>query len=274
MAETTRRERLIKELIRVRDLAGISGRALAEKHLDISQGTQWRIEHGQALPSMPVVRQWLDACAVSGSERQRLLELAEAVHGETRPWRELLRGAKHLQGEARSRERVATRVRNFQPTIVPGLLQTPEYATHLLPLADITGATDHAAAVEARLQRQKVLYDETRRFQFVMTEQVLRWSPGPPSLLAAQVDRIASLAGLDTVDVAVLPAAAAVAVPWHNFVIWEPDGEEPFVTTELVHGEQELHNDDEVSVYTQLWDRLWSSAVVGDEAVALIRRGA
>lgn len=276
-APRPRRERLAKELVRVRDLAGISGRGLARRlketrpDLKASQGTISRIETGQVLPSLPVVRAWLELCQVDDPNRERIVDLAEAAHGETRSWKELLQEEQHLQGVARERERAAVRVRNFQPTIVPGLLQTPEYAANLIPLADVTSSTEHEAAVAERLARQQVLYDESRRFQFVMTEHVLRWAPGPRGLLTAQLDRIASLAGLDTVDVAVVPVEAPVLVPWHNFVIWEPADGAPFVTTELVHGEQELHDPGQVALYEKLWDRMWGAAAVGDEARALIR---
>src|SRR5690606_40267087 len=66
------------------------------------------------LPQLPVVRAWLELCGADDPTRKRILELAEAAHGETRPWRELLREERHLQGVARERETAAVRVRNFQ----------------------------------------------------------------------------------------------------------------------------------------------------------------
>lgn len=275
MTSQSRRIRLVQELIRVRDRAGISARALGRtltgQGFKASQGTMSRIEQGHVLPTMPLVQAWLEACGADEADRERISDLAEAAHGETRPWKELLREERHLQGVARGRELGAVRVRNFQPTIVPGLLQTPEYAAGLIPLADVTGSTEHEAAIAERLARQQVLYDEGRQFQFVMTEHVLRWAPGPRGVLTAQLDRIASLAGLDTVDIAVVPVEAPTLAPWHNFVIWEPAAGEPFVTTELVHGEQELHDPEQVALYEKLWDRMWSSSAAGDEAVDRVR---
>lgn len=49
-------------------------------------------------------------------------------------------------------------VRNFQPTAIPGLLQTPEYAHRMIPLAGIAGVIDHAAVAAARLERQQALF--------------------------------------------------------------------------------------------------------------------
>lgn len=260
------RVRLQRELLRARDVAGLSGRALADR-VGTSQGTIWRFENGRTMLSLPRVEAWLAACGVTGAERRRLLDLAEQVHAETRPWRDLLDDAGHLQEVARRREADAALVQNFQPTIIPGLLQTPEYARRVFEL----GRTrDVATAVAARVERQQVLYSGTARFEFVIAERALRADLGRPSVLAAQRDRVMSLAQLDTVSVAVLPDAAAV-MPWHNFIVWVDDEGGRYVTTELVHGAQELHDDRDVAVYVDLWERLWAVAVTGGAAVDLIR---
>ncbi len=236
----------------------------------LDRGKVYRIERGEQLPTVPNVKVWLDACNVDDTDRDRISELAETAHGETRPWGDLLAGATHLQGVARQREAGAGLVRNFQPTIVPALLQTPEYAARVIPLADHTGATDHEGAVAARLQRQTALYEQGHTFQFLLVESALRWSVDLGVVGPAQLDRIVSLAQLDSVEVAVVPAGRDVVAPWHNFVIWEPAGDDPFVTTELFHGEQRMTDAATVELYLELWGRMWSSAVTGDDAHALV----
>ena len=260
------RLRLHRELQRVRELAGLSQYGIADR-LSTSQGTVWRFEHGRAMLAMPKIETWLAACGVAGPERRRLLDLAEQVHGETRPWRDLLDDAEHLQEVARRREAGAVLVQNFQPTIVPGLLQTPEYAR----LVFETGHTrDVSAAVAGRIERQQVLYSGRVRFEFALAERALRADFGEPAILAAQRDRIVSLAQLDSVAVAVVLDTATV-LPWHNFIVWTDAEGDRYVTTELVHGAQELHDDRDVKVYLDLWGRLWGAALVGDDAVELIR---
>lgn len=265
-----RGERLRRELLRARDLADLSGRALADK-LKVDRGKVWRVERGQQLPPVPLVKEWLRVCDVTGDDRRRVIDLAEAAHGETRPWGDLLAGATHLQGVARQREAEAAVVRNFQPTIVPALLQTPEYAMRVIPLADHTGSIDHTAALTTRLERQQRLYEDGHRFQFLLVEAALRWSVDLGEVGPAQLDRIVSMAKLGTVEVAVVPAGGDVVAPWHNFVLWEPNDDDPYVTTELFHGEQEIRTADEVALYRDLWERMWTAAAVGDDAVTLIR---
>lgn len=269
MAEPSRlRALLAKELLRVRDLAGLSGREMARR-LGISQPKMSRIDRGRSLPSVPLVERWLSEGGADEDTRERILALAEAAHGETRPWGDLLGDRSHLQDEARQQNAAARLVRNFQPTVIPGLLQTAEYARSVLALGH---TADRTAALAARLERQQVLHEPDRRFEFVIAESVLRWVPGPRAL-AGQIDRLLSLATLESVEVAVLPASAAVVVPWHNFIIREPaDGSPIYVTTELFHGAQEINDVASVAIYVKAWERLASVAVWSGHAQDLLAR--
>lgn len=273
----TRRDRLRGELGRQRARAGLSGRALVaaiEKQHGVksTQATVSRVEGGQTLPSLPLVRAWLDVTGTRRADADRLLDLAEAVHAETRGWAELLGDGGHAQREQRRRERDVAQAWNYQPTVVPGLLQTPDYARAVFRL----GRTrDVEGAVTVRLERQQVLQEPGRRFRFLLAEQALRWPVGGAEVLAGQRARFAALAGLTTVELAVVPSDRASALAWHNFVLWVPADQAVgrYVTTELVHGEQEVHDPDLVGLYEQLWSRLWDAAAVGDDAVKLIGGG-
>lgn len=271
MPTSSRRTALTRELLRVRDMAGISGRAMA-KHLGVSQGTLWRYDAGRSVPSIPQVRTWLDVSEADLDTRARVLALAESALGETRPWRTLLADETHLQDDFQMMESQALAVRNFQSTIVPGLLQTPEYAARIIELADVSGRIDHRQALASRLERQEALYDPARRFVFLLAERVLSWSPSSVDVMGAQRDRIASLAELPAVEVAVVPETQTVVLPWHAFAMWAPADAPVYVTTEYFHGDQQLDDPEDVALYETVWDRLWSVAVVGDEAVEMLRR--
>jgi transcriptional regulator with XRE-family HTH domain len=236
----------------------------------ISQPTVVRIERAEAVPSMPVVRAWLEATNADLEVRERVTTLTDAIHVQTVRWPTLLTGRAHTQDEVREREQESVLVRNFQPTVIAGLLQTPAYTRAILPLTGIDGL-DQDATVATRLQRQQVLYDVGRRFQFIVTEPVLRWEPAD-GVMTGQLDRITQLAELPAVDIAVLPESARVATPWNNFVMHQTADGTTYVTTELTHGTQRLVDEREVENYEGLWTRLWSASVTGDEAVRLIRR--
>lgn len=251
------RQLLGVELARLRSLAGIGGREMADR-LGISQPTLSRFERGVGLPKLAQVRKWLDLTAAPQEARERVLTLIEDAHQESLSWRQLFQDAPgHLQDRERERETAAARVRNFQPTVIPGLLQTAEYARLLIPLVDVTRAVEPAAALAARMDRQEILYDSARRFEFLIAEPVLRWSPGDPQVLAAQLDRLASLATLTTVRIGVVPQVAGVVMPWTNFVLYDEvaDGD-PFVAVELVHGQVRVSEPEDVALYRERWERM------------------
>lgn len=254
--------------MRLRMQAGLGGRPLAEK-IDSTQATVSRIERGQTLPSLPIVRAWLKACGADPETTTRVVSLAEAVHTYTRGWAALLDEHGHAQREFRAREVASRRVRNFQPSVVPGLLQTPEYARAAFSM----GRTrDVDAAVAERIARQTILYEEGRRFEFILAEQVLHIPYGGPEVLAAQRDRLVSLARLPTVELVVLPTSPVVMALWSNFIIWDPKEDPPYGASETWLGETKVEDPGEVAWLEEVWSRLWDASVQGDAALDLIRR--
>lgn len=267
-----RREQLRAELVRLRTLASIGQRAMGAA-IGASHGTVRRIEIGDTPPKAQYVRLWLDAVAakdpslVDAATRARLLGLVESVHAETRGWDDLLGAEGHMQSEIASREAAATLIRNYQDEIVPGLLQTPEYARALFESGQTTNV---AAAVAGRIERQRALREGGRTFVFLMAQRVLSRPIGGPDVLAEQRDRIVSLSRLPSVEVAVLPDGAAPVVVWHNYTLWDtPDG--TYAAAETIWGETRTQETVQVERAETLWRQMWEVAVHGDEAVALIR---
>ena len=230
-----------------------------------------RIERGETVPSIPTVRAWLAACHIGDEPTvRRIVDLAEAVQAETRGWDELLGREGHAQREAAQMEAAVQQLRVFQPTVVPGLLQVPEYARALF---SIGRTRDVEAAVAARVTRRRVLYEPGQAFLFLVAEAALHWPLGGPAVHAAQLDRIVSLSRLPAVDIAVLPISAVVATPWHNFQLWTIPDEAVRVTAEFVDGERDTSDPASVDLYEALWQRLWGAAAQGDDALRLIRCG-
>jgi transcriptional regulator with XRE-family HTH domain len=261
------------ELQRTRQLSGIGQKDLADR-LKVSQSLVSRVESGTRLLARPELQKWLRTTKADAPIRERVLALAEAAHTDTRTWNQLLGGAGgQLQDEAARRNAAARLVQNFQPTVLPGLLQTADYARAVIPLADITGRIDHAAHLARRLERQDVIQEPGRSFAFLIAERLLRWEPAPGTL-GPQLAQLRAAVELDAVDLAVLPDSYAGALPWHNFVIRYPiDPEDvPAVSVELISGDQTITEPETVEVYRTLWSRLWDAAVTGDEARAMLEQ--
>lgn len=274
-----KRQWLGAELRRLRDMAGVSGRDLAEQ-IGISQSKVSRIEAGAAMPSFSQVMAWAEAVNAPDDTRRVLASLTQAAFTEVQTWRAALRNRPHLQGEIQKLERRAHLIRTFQPALVPGLLQTAEYVKRVLTLFQPGYAEDKLATVlAARLDRQLALYDEAKRFEFLVTEAALRWRPGPPRLLLAQLDRIASLSTLENVSIGLIPLATeAVTSMAHAFVMFEADGgasgddhddeeeDGAVVTVETVHANLVVKGAESVSLYHDRWTSLRRMAVFDDEA--------
>ncbi|MGH8887940.1 MAG: DUF5753 domain-containing protein [Egibacteraceae bacterium] len=175
------------------------------------------------------------------------------------------------QADVGEREQAARHLRVFQNELVPGLLQTAEYARGVFIMVQEFGAADVDAAVAARLARQQLLYDQTRRFEFLVTEAALRWRPGTKGMLAAQMRHIANVAALPHVDVGVLPLDAQAVTLHHSFDIDNLDDSD-LVTVETASRELHIADPDEVAFLVRRFETLWSVALVGEDCAALLDR--
>lgn len=266
------RVRLGSELRQLRMLAGLSGTEMGY-HLKVSQKTISRIEHGDSLPSLAQVTTWVNASGVP-ERLPALTSFLEAAVSEIVIFRERLAGlASSMQIEFRELEATSMAVRNFQPGIIPGLLQTAEYARRVLQMAGAQDDSDLATAVTVRLERQQALYDRQRRFEFVMTEAALRWRPGPGELLTIQLDHIASMATLETVELAVIPGNAEMYAPTRcGFIVYEDrsDNQPPVVAIETPHSLL-YATDADVETYRDQLALFRRSALYGADALDFIR---
>ncbi|WP_222932821.1 helix-turn-helix domain-containing protein [Nocardia yunnanensis] len=265
------RQQLGAELRRLRDLAGISGRELA-KQVGISQSTLSRIEAGHVVPPLPQVLDWGKAVGAEQDCLHSLRTLTEAAHSpEVRDWAAALADRAHLQDDVRALEQDAHLVRNFQPALVPGLLQTADYARRVFATFDPPYTPDAlAAALAARLERQGVLYDPAKRFEFLITEAALRFRPGPHRMLLAQLDRIISIETLDTVTIGVIPQdiEASTTIP-HGFVIYENE-DHALASAEPIPGSMVTRGPELVEAHRRRWAALCRMARYGEEARAFL----
>ena len=265
--------------------AGLDQRTLAQG-IGISQKSVSRFERGERIPDgLHVVQAWLDACRPrraatrpgcrTGSGRSTVLQPVKPGPGPS------CSRVPHLQDVARARNLAAAAAYNVQTVLLPGLLQVEAYARRAFAAAAASSglpAGDLEADVAARLARQAVLLEPGRRFMFLIAERLLRFVPGPSSpnasdwddVIAPQLEHLVEVAELDTVSLAILPDTAGDVV-WHPFILREPaDGSPPYVTVEMIHGEQELRDVPAVAIYRALWSRLLRKALTGPDAIARV----
>lgn len=195
---------------------------------------------------------------------------AQAVHRQYR--HQLRRGHGAIQDEFVRLVREAKRIRSFEVTLIPGLLQTADYARHrMLEAVRFYGFAEDGveSAIAARMRHQDTLYDSGRRFEFIITEAALRFRLCPPQVMLAQVDRLVNLAALDHITLGIIPLDAELPVaPMHGFLI--ADGT-TYVETHAslvdVHG-------NESDAYDHVADGLMAEAETGEHARAILASAA
>ena len=252
----------------VRLRAGLSG-----KQLSLLTGWQpskiSRLETGRQLPSEPDVLRWGEVCGTDARARNELLTLHEAATGAHRAQRlQTQPGMRSIRADYNQLIARSLTIRHFETTWVPGLLQTPAYArvvlTEMVALRD-RRMVDEDAAVAPRIERQKYLYDTSKRFEFLVAEPVLRWRFCPPDVMLAQLDRLRGVVGLGHIRFGILPLDVTITTPPQNaFQLYDTTA-----VVETFVGEM-THAPGESAAYVQVLDRLWQDAATGLNALALI----
>lgn len=241
------------------DVAGVVG---------LTRSTLSKYETGKILPSVATVERLADALGAGADQRRALIDAATAAHTEVHAWRAIQTPSfRRRQEEIREIEAQATEVRVFQPSIIPGLLQTPQYCRALLELDRVRPIENLTDAVSSRIERQQVLYDEAKAFAFVLTEGALRWRIGAPSVHAVQLHHVAGLANLPNVTVGIIPMLAEVQARQTNmFAIFDASA----VVIETMTAELTLREEQLIGFYGRMFDTLSASAVYGSEAHAIL----
>lgn len=255
------RARFGKTLRGLRAHAGLGGVETA-RLAGISQSKISKIETGRLRPSPEDIRALCAAYGVNQAERDELVQLAIDLRSESQLSRVILsRGAGKLQQRIGRLEARAHQLRSFQPAMVIGLLQTPDYAR--VVLSEALAGEDLEQAISARAHRKNALDDTSKQCVLIMSEGALRWQVGDPSIMAAQIDAIAEASRRPNVRLGIIPWTTPVTVTCtHGFHLY--DDAAVVFGTETASGV--LDTADDIAVYEQLFQRLDHVASFGENA--------
>lgn len=271
-----RRARLAARLRAVRASAFRSGNAFAQ-HLGWVQSRVSKLETGVQLPTEADIHEWVVGCQVAAAVEAELLDLLAAARVEYVNARDVQRAGGGLparQASLGALEDHATQLAYYEPAIVPGLVQTAAYTRELLslpggPLTHGASAADVEQLVAARIHRQEVIYDNRKQIVLVIGQAALLTPPKSLATLRDQLDRLTIVAGLAAVELAVLPLDSPMpALPTAGFALHD----DAFVLVETLTAEQRLDEPDEVAVYREAFEHLRTAAIIGPDAVQMIRR--
>ncbi|MER7662664.1 MULTISPECIES: helix-turn-helix transcriptional regulator [unclassified Streptomyces] len=269
---TVRRRRLGQELRRLRELKGMTAEEVAERLL-VSQSKISRLENGRRSISQRDVR---DLCGVYEVDDHRIVDSLMQMAKDSRQ-----QGWWHAFGDIPysvyiGLETDAASLRVYEPQVVPGLLQTRQYAEALIGGAlPETGTTDIDKRVSVRLRRQDRIKDSDHplRLWVVIDEAALRRLVGGKNLMREQLEHLVELSQLPHVTVQVLPfeMGAHPGINGQYAILEFPDASDSSVVyIEGVTSDLYLEKANDVQKYSVMYEHLRAQALNVDQTRAFI----
>lgn len=261
------------ELLRLRKEAKLSTRVIGAK-MGWSASTVSRLERGlRQETNSEEVAALLAIYGVTGSLRDQLLNMARwpsdsgwwDAPGEHLP----TQTSNYLNFENR-----ATTISDFEPLLVPGLVQIPEYARAVI--AALNSSADEAqieAYVARRMGRQAILSRlKPPLVQLIIAESVLRRPIGGARVMCHQVRHIVStVEQRPHISIQVLPDAVITHIGLAGqFVLLEFANAPTVVHVETLKAGLFLDNADDVQFYRLATEKLAELALSADESLRLM----
>ncbi|GGT21754.1 transcriptional regulator [Streptomyces kurssanovii] len=252
-----------QELRRLRELKGMTAEEVAERLL-VSQSKISRLENGRRSISQRDVR---DLCGVYEVEDHRIVDSLMQMAKDSRQ-----QGWWHAFGDIPysvyiGLETDAASLRVYEPQVVPGLLQTRQYAEALISGAlPESGTTDIEKRVSVRLRRQERIRDAEHplRMWAVIDEAALRRQVGGRQLMREQLEHLVELSQQPHVTVQVLPfeMGAHPGVNGQYAILEFPDtSDSSVVYIEGVTSDLYLEKANDVQKYSVMYEHLRAQAL-------------
>ncbi|MEV8545261.1 MULTISPECIES: helix-turn-helix transcriptional regulator [Streptomyces] len=265
---TVRRRRLGQELRRLRELKGMTAEEVAERLL-VSQSKISRLENGRRSISQRDVR---DLCGVYEVEDVRIVDSLMQMAKDSRQ-----QGWWHSFGDIPysvyiGLETDAASLRVYDPQVVPGLLQTRQYAEALITGAlPETALADVEKRVQVRLRRQERISapENPLRLWTVMDESAVRRVVGNRSLMRDQLEHLVEQSQLPHVTVQVIPfdMGAHPGLNGQYAILEFPDAADSSVVyIEGVTSDLYLEKANDVQKYSVMYEHLRAQALNVDQS--------
>ncbi|MGW6461796.1 helix-turn-helix domain-containing protein [Streptomyces sp. NPDC055078] len=271
---TVRRRRLAATLVKLREEAGKSPEEAAER-IGCHRSKISRIENARLGMSLGELR---DLLAFYGVEDKGYVEelVKLAKRGSERGWTRNLGATLPSYADHIDYEQTADYIRSFQPLLIAGLFQTPEYARALYHAnPEMLSRERVDELVEMRMRRQEVLTrSDSPRICLIQGEAALRSRVGGSSVMGPQLDHLLGLADQPSIDLQVLPLRAGAHVGLVGaFVLFgfPTPAFSDVVCVEHVTGTLHMETPDETRRYTLAFDSLRSAALSPKDSLEVIR---
>ena len=277
------RRRLRGELRRARKEANLTQRDVAEA-MDWSLSKLVRIENGSVGISTTDLRILLQHYGiVDAAKVERLVQMARAGKEQQGWWTAYRESTSPQYTSFLGYENSAAVIEQFEPMLVPGLLQNEDYARAILQ--ELAGSASKERIdewVELRMRRQEELYERSSppEMTFVLSEAVLRPWVGGPEVMRRQLRRLLEEAAKDYLTLEIVPFRAGAHPGMKGpFVLLQFEGaEEDVLFQENIRGDMISREEQaEIDDYRDAFARLRELAQKGaankliDEALKHLR---
>lgn len=189
-----------KRLQELREHAGLK-REEAARILRVAPATVRRMETAEVALKVPYVQLLLQTYGIDQEEVDAFVALTEEAN-EPGWWQRFHDILPDWFSMYVSLEGAASLIRSYEPHFVPGLMQTEDYARHVLKVGSLgrVGPAEIERHVALRMERQELLTREhAPRFWAIVDETVLRRPVGEGQVMRAQIDRLLDVASLPNV---------------------------------------------------------------------------
>jgi transcriptional regulator with XRE-family HTH domain len=266
---TVRRRELAALLRSLRNQKGLTVEQVADQLL-CSPSKVSRMETGHSVATLRDIR---DLCALyevtDQAERDRLITLARESKQQAW-WQSYDLGYATYVGL----EAEAVAISDFQSSVVPGLLQTADYARAVDERAMPRVSQDQIEMqIKARLTRQRILtQDNPPLFAAVLDEAVLHRVVGGPRVMESQLERLIEAARLPNVTLQVIPFSIGAHPGLEsNFIILELPSPTPGVIfVEGLVGSTYLERPDDLERYREVFKSLQTIALSSKDTANLV----
>ncbi|MEI5100517.1 helix-turn-helix transcriptional regulator [Streptomyces sp. PmtG] len=210
---------------------------------------------------------------------QRIDEVLQSEGFFERTWRKLIKDKRYAEyfESVADLERLATKIYEFEPMIVPGLLQTPTYARAIMLAGNPFAADEYIdEKVRARVERAEILKDATRPvYWVVLHESVLRVPVGGNAIMAEELDHITALVHQRRVAVQVLPyTAGAFPIMGKMLKLMQFDDAPPTAYTEGAYLGSLVDEPSMVARAREAYDLIRSASLSPEASLTLIESAA
>ena len=269
---TVAKRRLSRRLLQLRVQSGYTANHVCDM-LNWGRGKVGRFEANQwKRPEMSDIRDLLRIYNVDEGEREQLEELA--IQARARPWwRDY---SDIFENEFPGFENDASRIRVFMPLVLPGLLQSQDYAEAFIR----TGPRPPSwrrKALDTRLRRQEILSrpgDTAATLTAVITEASLRYQWGSRSERRDQIEHLIDMGRRRNIDLRIQrfadgpPPGLSSAINIFDFA----EGEPSIAFTETDFAVVEVNEPDQVGRYIQSFEKAVDGALEPSDTAIYLRQ--